>query len=83
MICILFKQTDRAAPSKGRIPLAEVEEVNQEEEVAQTDESVSSSSFRPISAPTRTHKDSVREVTELEPIDEQSERPDTASPECK
>ena len=61
--------------------MAEVEEAGPEEEAAQKEDTIpsSASSFRPINPAARTHKDSGREVTELEPIDEQSERLESAS----
>lgn len=84
-----FQQTDRASSSKGPstastevllVKLAEVEDL--EEEVAEESNTASISSgstLRPTSIPARTHKDSLREVSELEPIDEQSERLDSTS----
>lgn len=61
--------------------MAEVEEDDPEEEnVKDPNTNITSGmSFRPIVVPPRIHKDSSREVSELEPINEQSEHVDSIS----
>lgn len=83
---LIAQQTDRAAVPPTRIPLTEVEEdVAGEEEVKidiDTKNPTSSvpTPARPIVNPSpRIHKDSGREVAELEPIEEQSERLESSS----
>lgn len=82
------KQTDRASSSKASsandvllVKLTEVEEDVPEEKIPEepTANISSGSSLRPSSIPARIHKDSLREVSELEPIDEQSERLESTS----
>ena len=60
--------------------MAEVEEDCPEEDAEETVSVLVSSSIRPpIVVPPRTHLDSVREITELEPIDEHGERLESTS----
>lgn len=85
------QQTDRGAPSNViRVPLAEVEEDVPEEGETPLAETPPTPVITPPTpvitppkvVPARIHRDSGRDqVKELEPIDEQSERQDSASPE--
>ena len=60
--------------------MAEVEEDCPEEDAEETVSVLVSSSIRPpIVVPPRTHLDSVREITEFEPIDEHGERLESTS----
>ncbi len=72
---------DRAPSTKTRSPLAEVEEVKAEEEEEDSTavNPPAAVSRPPVSNPPRIHKDSGREIMELEPIDEQSERLESSS----
>ena len=85
LIFSLIQQTDRASTSKAskkaHVPLAEVEEDCPEEDVEETVVVVPSSLSQrpPVVLPPRTHLDSVREITELEPIDEHGERLESTS----
>ncbi|XP_057367856.1 bestrophin-1-like [Daphnia carinata] len=85
-------QTDRASTSKTAalpkkihvVPLAEEEEDGPAEEITSDIAAIisNSSSMRPpLVVAARTHKDSLREVSELEPIDEQGERHESTSVE--
>jgi hypothetical protein len=70
------------ASKKVHVPLAEVEEDCPEEDVVEETVAVVptiSSQRPPVVVPPRTHLDSVREITELEPIDEHGERLESTS----
>ncbi len=87
IIFVFIQQTDRSSSSKAskkvHVPLTELESEDCPEEDV-NEETVAvvptiSSQRPPVVVPPRTHLDSVREITELEPIDEHGERLESTS----